>query len=90
MVLYTNDTILAGPGEQELDQIIKDMKMIYGLDLTAEGGTSSDFLRVDISRKPDGTIRILLIITAFLPSKLRWQLVSYCVIVQLPISHWEG
>lgn len=55
-VLYTGDSILAGPDEQELDQIIEDMRNA-GLDLTVEGDIS-DFLGVEISRKPDGTIHL--------------------------------
>jgi hypothetical protein len=48
-VLYSrpDDSDLAGPDDQELDQIIEDMKNA-GLDLTVEGGIS-DFLGVEIS-----------------------------------------
>jgi hypothetical protein len=55
-VLYTDDSILAGPDEKELDQIIRETKGA-GLDLTVEGGIS-DFLGVKISRQPDGTIHL--------------------------------
>ena len=55
-VLYTDDSILAGPEKSELDQIIEDMKKA-GLKLTVEGDIS-DFLSVQIERKPDGTIHL--------------------------------
>jgi hypothetical protein len=55
-VLYTDDSILAGPDEKELDQIVRDMKGA-GLDLTVEGDIS-DFLGVKISRQPDGSIHL--------------------------------
>ena len=47
-VLYTDDSILAGPDQQELEQVVKDMKEV-GLDLTVEG-TVEDFLGVHIHR----------------------------------------
>jgi len=52
-VLYTDDSILAGPDKQELDSIIAEMKST-GLDLTAEGGVA-DFLGVHISKQEDNT-----------------------------------
>ena len=55
-VLYTDDSILAGPDESELDRIIQDM-IKAGLKLTVEGDIS-DFLGVQIERKPDGTIHL--------------------------------
>ena len=55
-VLYTNDSILVGPDESKLDQIIEDMKKA-SLKLTVEGDIS-DFLSVQIERKPDGTIHL--------------------------------
>jgi hypothetical protein len=54
---YTENSILAGPDEQELDQIIEDMKGAGLVDLTVEGDLS-DFLGVEISRKQDGTIHL--------------------------------
>ena len=53
-VLYTDDSILTGPNESELDQIIEDMKST-GLELTVEGDVT-DFLGVHIERKSDGSI----------------------------------
>ena len=47
-VLYTDDSILAGPDKQELQQIVEDMKS-SGLDLTCEGELA-DFLGVAIKR----------------------------------------
>ncbi|KAI2501363.1 hypothetical protein MHU86_13099 [Fragilaria crotonensis] len=47
-VLYTDDSILAGPDEQELEDIIQEMKSV-GLNLTVEGDIS-DFLGVQIDR----------------------------------------
>ena len=51
-VLYTDDSILAGPDPKELDQIIQDMKDAE-LELTVEGGIE-DFLGVQIERSEDG------------------------------------
>jgi hypothetical protein len=55
-VLYTDDSIVTGPREQDLDDIINDMKKA-GLDLTVEGDMA-DFLGVQINRKPDGTVHL--------------------------------
>lgn len=55
-VLYTDDSILAGPDEKEIDKIIQDMKKA-NLDITVEGDLS-DFLGVQIDRKEDGTIHL--------------------------------
>jgi hypothetical protein len=55
-VLYTDDSILAGPDEAEIDQIIKEMRQAK-LDITVEGDLQ-DFLGVNIERLPDGTIQL--------------------------------
>ena len=55
-VLYTDDSILAGPDERELDSIIEDMKA-SGLVLTVEGDIS-DFLGVRIEKRSDGTVNL--------------------------------
>jgi hypothetical protein len=55
-ILYTGDSILAGPDEKEIDQIIKEMKQVK-LDITIEGNLQ-DFLGVNIERKLDGTIHL--------------------------------
>ena len=50
--LYADDSILAGPNDDKLNQIIHDMKSA-GLELTKEGDLS-DFLGVNNDRKVDG------------------------------------
>ena len=54
-VIYTDDSILAGPNQQEIDETINLMKK--ELDITIEG-TLSDFLGVNIDRRKDGTIKL--------------------------------
>jgi hypothetical protein len=55
-IIYTNDSILAGPDEKEFNQIIEDMKRVK-LDITVEGGLE-DFLGINIDRRKDGTIHL--------------------------------
>lgn len=55
-VLYTDDSILAGPDEVEVDKVIDDIKRV-GLDITVEGDLQ-DFLGVNIEKKEDGTIHL--------------------------------
>ena len=55
-VLYTDDSILVGPDEDELNAILKQIEST-GLALTSEDGID-DFLGVHIERKPDGTIHM--------------------------------
>jgi hypothetical protein len=55
-VLYTDDSILAGPDPQELDDIIQEMKAV-GLNLTVEGNIS-DFLGVQIDRINENTFNL--------------------------------
>ena len=55
-VLYTNDSILAGPDSQEINQDIKDIKTAK-LNIAIDGGIQ-DFLGVNISRKPDRSIHL--------------------------------
>ena len=50
-VLYTDDSILAGPDAAEIDEIIEAMRKA-GLELTVEG-TVADFLGVNIQKKGD-------------------------------------
>ena len=52
-VLYTDDSILAGPNKDELDQIIEDIKGT-GLDITDEGDIA-DFLGVNIQREGESS-----------------------------------
>ncbi len=53
-VLYTDDSILTGPDEAKLEQVVQIMKDA-NLDLTVEGDVS-DFLGVNIKRHQDGTV----------------------------------
>jgi len=55
-VLYTDDSILAGPNKEELDQVIADIKK-QGLKITDEG-TIADFLGVNIQKKEDGSFHL--------------------------------
>jgi hypothetical protein len=55
-VLYTDDSILVGPDQKELDQIIKQIQST-GLKLTSEDGLD-DFLGMTIDHHPDGTIHL--------------------------------
>ena len=55
-VLYTDDSILAGPDSKELDCIIKQMKKV-GLNLTVEGDIT-DFLGVQINCNKDGKFNL--------------------------------
>ena len=55
-VLYTDDSLLAGPDKSEIDQIVKDLKKAK-LNITDEGDIQ-DFLGVNISMKEDGTIHL--------------------------------
>jgi hypothetical protein len=53
-VLYTDDSILAGPNQEEIDRVIEQIKAA-GLDITVEGDVQ-DFLGVHITRMADGKI----------------------------------
>lgn len=55
-LLYTDDSILAGPDEQEIEDIYKQMQEA-GLKVTKEGKLD-DFLGVNIERKEDNTIHL--------------------------------
>ena len=55
-VLYTDDSIIAGPDENEINQAIKDIQDA-GLHITVEGDLQ-DFLGINIERKEDGTIHL--------------------------------
>ena len=54
--LYTDDSIIAGPSEKEVADVVESIKKA-GLDVTVEG-TLEDFLGVNIDRKDDGTIHL--------------------------------
>ena len=55
-VLYTDDSILAGPYPGELDRILEEITS-SGLEITSEGGIE-DFLGVNIERRDDSTIHL--------------------------------
>ena len=52
-VLYTDDSVLSGPTQREIDNCIQDLQ-VAGLRITIEGDIK-DFLGVNIERKSDGT-----------------------------------
>ena len=56
VVLYTDDSLIAGPDKQEIDQVIKDLQKAK-LDITVEGDLQ-DFLGVNIDRRDDGSIHL--------------------------------
>ena len=55
-VLYTDDSLLAGPNLAEVEQAIKDIRAAK-LNITEEGDIQ-DFLGVHIDKKPDGTVHL--------------------------------
>ena len=56
-VLYTDDSLLAGPDAKEIDSIIRELRSKAKLDITVEGDLA-DFLGVSIDRKKDGSIHL--------------------------------
>jgi len=55
-VLYTDDSLIAGPNEDEIERVIQDLKKAR-LEITVEGDLQ-DFLGVNIDRREDGTIHL--------------------------------
>ena len=55
-VLYTDDSIIAGPCKDELNKTIEEIKRV-GLDITLEGSLE-DFLGIRMDRRDDGTIHM--------------------------------
>ena len=55
-MLYTDDSILAGPCNKEIDEIIKDLRKAK-LNITDEGDIE-DFLGVNITKKKNGAIHL--------------------------------
>lgn len=55
-ILYTDDSILAGPNKEEINETVEQMKRAK-LDVTVEGDLT-DFLGVNIDRRADGTINL--------------------------------
>jgi hypothetical protein len=56
-VLYTDDSLLAGPDAKEIEQIIKELQTKAKLSITVEGDLA-DFLGVNIDRRDNGTIHL--------------------------------
>jgi hypothetical protein len=56
-VLYTDDSLLAGPDKKEINDVINDLKEKAKLAITLEGDLA-DFLGVNIDRQSDGTIHL--------------------------------
>jgi hypothetical protein len=56
-VLYTDDSLLAGPDKKEIEKIIEDLQKKAKLEITVEGDLA-DFLGVNIERCSDGTIHL--------------------------------
>jgi hypothetical protein len=57
-VLYTDDSLFAGPDGREIDQIIEVLQTKAKLAITVEGNLLADFLGVNIDRRDDGTIHL--------------------------------
>jgi hypothetical protein len=55
-ILYTDDSILAGPNRAEIDAVIEAIRKAK-LNITVEGDIQ-DFLGINIDRKEDGTIHL--------------------------------
>ena len=55
-VLYTDDSILAGPNQDEIEQVLKELKEAK-LNITDEGDVK-DFLGVNIKKHNDGTVHM--------------------------------
>jgi Reverse transcriptase (RNA-dependent DNA polymerase) len=55
-VLYTDDSIFAGPDQIEIDQAINDIQRAK-LNITVEGDIQ-DFLGININRKEDGSVHL--------------------------------
>jgi Reverse transcriptase (RNA-dependent DNA polymerase). len=53
-VLYTDDSIIAGPNKEEIEKVIESIKST-GLNITIEGDLQ-DFLGINIQRENDGSI----------------------------------
>ena len=52
-IVYTDDTILLGPDQQEIDTLVKKLGKTFKIE---DQGELSDYLRIKIERKPDGTL----------------------------------
>ena len=56
-VLYTDDSLLAGPDAKEIDAVIDELQRKAKLAITVEGDLA-DFLGVNIDRRDDGSIHL--------------------------------
>ena len=56
-VLYTDDSLLAGPNRMEIDVIIKELKEKAKLEITVEGDLA-DFLGMNVEQRIDGSIHM--------------------------------
>jgi hypothetical protein len=56
-MLYTDDSLLAGPDKGEIEKVIDDLQNKAKLAITVEGNLA-DFLGVNIDRKSNGTIHL--------------------------------
>lgn len=56
-VLYTDDSLLAGPDPKEIEKVIDELQSKAKLSITVEGDLA-DFLGVNIDRRKDGTIHM--------------------------------
>jgi hypothetical protein len=56
-VLYTDDSLLAGPDKAEIDKIIDELQKKAKLSITVEGDLA-DFLGVSIDKRSDATIHL--------------------------------
>ena len=57
-VHYIDDSILVGPNEHELNDVIYDIKNLEKLNITEEEGGIQDFLGIHIDQKADGIIHL--------------------------------
>jgi hypothetical protein len=56
-VLCTDNSILAGPNNCKVDQIINEMKQVK-LDITVEGGLEDFLVDINIDPQKDGTVNL--------------------------------
>jgi hypothetical protein len=54
-LVYTNDTILVGPDEKEIENIVKTLSKTFKVE---DQGDLSDYLGVNIERRKDGKIEM--------------------------------
>ena len=52
-IVYTDDTILLGPDQQEIDTLVKRLGKTFKIE---DQGELSDYLGINIERKSDGTL----------------------------------